>query len=120
MRVFLSAVASLMRDTVLRFEETVCRVTDLVTSQDGRAGRNMIVALQDFDRLQQEFGALGEALARYASTAGPRSAEEARIRLGRDVIAPISIADLKERLLRHLQGEAIDLSDEPPRAEEIF
>ena len=119
-RVFLGALATLMRDTVVRFEETVCRVTDLVTAQQGGAGRSLIVALQDFDRLQQEFGALGETLARYAAAAGPRSATDAPFQLGRDAIAPISVGDLKERLLRHLQGEAVDLDTAPPRVEEIF
>jgi hypothetical protein len=120
-RAFLAALAALLRDTVLRFEETVCRITHIVMTQGAKADRDLIVELQNFDRLQQEFAALGDTLARYSSMIeGFTSADDGRARLGLDVIAAISMADLKERLLLRLQGEAENLVIPPLAEEEIF
>ena len=102
--------AALLLDNVLRFEETANQVTKLVMST-GRPDRELIVALQSFDRLKQEFEALGDALTRYAeSTNALPMAGEERARLGRDVVDSITVADLKNRLLRRLQdgGQRID------------
>jgi hypothetical protein len=119
---FLGALATLLRDTVLRFEETVGRITTMIVPNGGRrADRELIVTLQNFDRLQQEFAALGDALARYASMTSRLSvAENTRHQVGREVIAEISIADLKERFLRELQGDAADFMDPANGDEEIF
>jgi hypothetical protein len=102
---FLSVFAALLLDNVLRFEETAGRVTDLVMS-NGRPDRELIVTLQTFDRLKQEFEALGDALARYAESTNtlPLAGEE-RARLGQDVIAAITVADLRDRLARRLQDD---------------
>ena len=102
---FLSVFAALLLDNVLRFEETASRVTELVMGS-GRPARELIVALQSFDRLKQEFEALGDALTRYAeSTNNLPLAGEERAQLGRDVIAAITVADLKDRLLRRLHDD---------------
>ena len=100
---FLSVFAALLLDNVLRFEETASRVTNLVMGS-GRPDRELIVTLQSFDRLKQEFEALGDALTRYAESTNdlPLAGEE-RAQLGRDVIAAITVHDLKDRLLRRLQ-----------------
>jgi hypothetical protein len=100
---FLSVFAALLLDNVLSFEETANQVTKLVMST-GRPDRELIVALQSFDRLKQEFEALGDALTRYAESTNalPMSGEE-RARLGRDVVDSITVADLKRRLSRRLQ-----------------
>ena len=102
---FLAVFAALLLDNVLRLEETVGRVTDLVMG-NGRPDREMIVTLQSFDRLKQEFEALGDALTRYAeaTNATPLGGEE-RAQLEQTVIAAITVADLKDRLLRRLQDE---------------
>ena len=100
---FLSVFAALLLDNVLRFEETASRVTNLVMGS-GRPDRELIVTLQSFDRLKQEFEALGDALTRYAESTNdlPLVGKE-RAQLGRDVIAAITVHDLKDRLLRRLQ-----------------
>jgi hypothetical protein len=92
-------------DNVLRLEETVGRVTGLVMGS-GRPDRELIVALQSFDRLKQEFEALGDALTRYAeaTNALPLAGEE-RAQLGQEVIAAITLAELKDRLMLHLQDD---------------
>jgi hypothetical protein len=112
---FLSVFAALLLDNVLRFEETANRVTNLVMSQ-GRPDRELIVALQSFDRLKQEFEALGDALTRYAETTNtlPAIGEE-RAQLGRDVITAITVADLRDRLLRRFRYD-VPIVETPQRS----
>lgn len=102
---FLAVFAALVLDNVLRLEETVGQVTDLVMGS-GRPSREMIVTLQSFDRLKQEFEGLGDALTRYAqaTNATPLQGKE-RAQLEQNVIASITVADLKDRLLRRLQDD---------------
>ena len=105
---FLAVFAALLLDNVLRLEETVGRVTDLIMSS-GRPDRELVVTLQSFDRLKQEFEALGDALTRYAeSTNAVPVAGEERIQLGEEGISAITVADLKDRLLFRLKEQPID------------
>ena len=110
---FLAVFAALLLDNVLRLEETVARVTDLIMSS-GRPDRELVVTLQSFDRLKQEFEALGDALTRYAEStnAVPPDGEE-RIQLGEEVISGITVADLKDRLLHRLKEQLPDLASMP-------
>lgn len=110
---FLAVFAALLLDNVLSLEETVGRVTDLVTAL-GKPDREMIVTLQSFDRLKQEFEALGDALTRYAEATNvtPMGGEE-RAQLEQNVIAAITVADLKDRLLRRLQDDLPDVVAPP-------
>jgi hypothetical protein len=110
---FLAVFAALLLDNVLRLEETVARVTDLIMSS-GRPDRELVVTLQSFDRLKQEFEALGDALTRYAEStnAVPPDGEE-RIQLGEEVISGITVADLKDRLLYRLKEQLPDLVNTP-------
>jgi hypothetical protein len=102
---FLAVFAALLLDNVLRLDETVGRVTDLVVG-NGRPDRELVVALQGFDRLKQEFEALGDALTRYAeSTNALPPVGKERAQLGQEVIAAITIAELKDRLLCRLQDD---------------
>jgi hypothetical protein len=102
---FLAVFAALLLDNVLRLDETVGRVTDMVIAS-GRPDKDLVVELQSFDRLKQEFEALGDALTRYAeSTNSVPPAGEERAQLGQDVIAAITLAELKDRLLFRLQDE---------------
>ena len=114
---FLAVFAALLLDNVMRLDETVGRVTDLVFGT-GRPDRELVVALQSFDRLKQEFEALGDALTRYAEStnAVPVSGEE-RAQLGQEVIAAITLAELKDRLLGRLQEDLppIEASPIPPQ-----
>jgi len=109
--------AALLLDNVLRLEETVGRVTDLIMSS-GRPDRELVVTLQSFDRLKQEFEALGDALTRYAeSTNAVPSHGEERVLLGEEVISAITVADLKDRLLYRLKEQLPELEDAPKIAE---
>ena len=110
---FLAVFAALLLDNVLRLEETVARVTDLIMSS-GRPDRELVVTLQSFDRLKQEFEALGDALTRYAESTNAIPADgEERIQLGEEVISAITVADLKDRLLYRLKEQLPDLADMP-------
>jgi len=110
---FLAVFAALLLDNVLRLEETVARVTDLIMSS-GRPDRELVVTLQSFDRLKQEFEALGDALTRYAESTNaiPPDGEE-RVQLGEEVISAITVADLKDRLLYRLKEQLPDLANVP-------
>ena len=101
----LGVLATLFLDNVRELEDTVARVTDLVT-RDGRPDRELIVTLQSFDRLKQEFEALSGALARYADSTSmlPAAGDGPREPFGRDVIHDITLADLKDRFLDRLEN----------------
>jgi hypothetical protein len=102
---FLAVFAALLLDGVMRLDETVGRVTDLVIGS-GRRDKELVVTLQGFDRLKQEFEALGDALTRYAeATNSVPPAGKERAQLGQEVIAAITLAELKGRLLSRLQEE---------------
>jgi hypothetical protein len=114
---FLAAVATLQRETVRSFEDTVGRLTGLAMSGAGRNDRELIMTLQDFDRIQQEFAALGDMLARFGmAMQEPTVGSGLSDRLDRHVIAGISIHDLKERLLRYYRGEPSELEPTPDEA----
>src|SRR6476620_1613295 len=93
---FLAVFAALLLDNVVRLEDTVGTVTDLVM-ESGRPSREMVVTLQSFDRLKQEFEALGEALTRYAeATNKSELSGDELAELERGVISAITVADLKD------------------------
>ena len=64
---FLVATAEVLRETIVRFEKTTARITESVVTRPGQADRDLIVTLQDFDRLQQEFLTLAEVLTQAAA-----------------------------------------------------
>lgn len=105
---FLAVFAALLLDNVLRLDETVGTVTDYVMAS--KPSRDLVVTLQAFDRLKQEFEALGDALTRYAEAhnAAPLNADQ-RSQLEQNVIAGITVHDLKERLLSRLEPDLPDL-----------
>ena len=117
---FLVATAMVLRETVMRYEKTVAQVTESIM-RPGQADRELIVTLQDFDRLQQEFVTLAEVLTQAAA-----KSSESWLRVAggahpaADAIASISIADLKERLMRRLGLSILDMSDEELAEEVVF
>ena len=116
-RTFLAAISTVLHETVAAFELTVSRITE-ITDKHGirvlvpdKADRDLVVALQDFDRLQQEFMTLGQVLGKLSgkSAAGAEDADIGH----HEVMADISIADLKARLAHHLMVLTSDLPDVP-------
>ena len=123
LREFLPAIAALLQETAGRLEDSAARVTQFVMTSRGRSDRNLIVTLQDFDRLQQEFTALGEALARYAATWDETSSGHASHDEFGHVIAAVTVGDLRDRLLHRLRAGEPEIElfvPLQPDDEEIF
>jgi hypothetical protein len=117
----LAVVATLLRETVVRFEETVGRITETAVMRARPADRDLIVTLQDFDRLQQEFMALGDVIAHVAATtSGSWSGRASADHQCRQAIAAISVADLKNRFLRHLSDVPTDLAASQASDDVVF
>lgn len=110
-RTFLAAISTVLHETVAAFELTVSRITEITVTRPGRADRDLVVALQDFDRLQQEFATLGQLLGKL-STKSEAGAEDREVG-HHEVIADISIADLKARLAHHLMVLTSDIPEVP-------
>ena len=107
----LSAVSSVLQDTLVRFEKISGGVTEQVLSRGSAADHDLIVALQDFDRLQQEFAALSEVIslcARVSSGVGGNNGDHGSF--GHEAIAKVPLADVKNRLLRSFRS----MTTEPP------
>jgi hypothetical protein len=101
---FLGTMATLLRETVTRFEQTTDRVSDMVIAHTGRAGPDLVMAMQDFDRLQQEFSALVEVLTRMESAAaGQWSSHLAATELEHELLQTVKVADVRRRLAQHFE-----------------
>jgi hypothetical protein len=117
---FLIATASALRDAVTRFEQTSAGISAHVASRPNEANRDLIVTLQAFDRLNQEFVALAEVLTLAAS-----KSSESWLRAERgshpaeDAVASVTVSELKERLMSHLGISKIDLTMLVPTGEEV-
>jgi hypothetical protein len=114
---FLIATAEVLRETIMRFEKTTAGITEHVMTRPSQADRDLIVTLQDFDRLQQEFLMLAEVLTQAAGKSGESWLRaEGGGHPAEDAIAGISVADLKERLMRYLNISMVPLA---PAAGEV-
>jgi hypothetical protein len=119
--VFLAAMATTLRETVARFEATVGQITDIAVVQSARTDRDLVVALQEFDRLQQEFTALCEILAKLAAKGSAVCLDGTEAsQWNKDVIGSVPVAALKDRLERHLLVSAVLHLDPSATAEETY
>jgi hypothetical protein len=121
LRIVLAALASILRDSTGRFEATSDRITQLVVARETGNGVDIIVALQEFDRLRQDFDAIESILAGCAKAIGRPEGSEPGHPL-RDAIAEVPVVDFKTRLARRLAWVAQDAStsDTPFVEEAIF
>jgi hypothetical protein len=121
-KALLAALAVVLRDTIDRFSEVSGRVTENVLTRGNPADHSLIVALQDFDRLQQEFDALNGVLSNCAGLwDGSEESDGEQASFGCEAITGIGIADLKDRLLSRLHNEAIYLATHPAcKDDEVF
>ena len=116
---FLVVMADELRDTAARLQVTVDRVTEIAALRTGETDREFVMTLQDFDRLHQEFTAIATVLGQVASRAAEKWPSTAtHDHPIRDVIVGVSLADLKERLLRHIS--MADLLAVPTSDEVVF
>ncbi len=114
-KTFLTVMATELHETILKLERTTVRVTELTALRAGRPDWDLVVALQDFDRLQQEFVSFADVFAMAAAKA-PESWRRTAAggHPAEDAIAKIPLNDLKLRLLRNLGA------DEQDAAEAVF
>jgi len=117
---FLDTLATILRETLVRLEGTVGRVSEMVMVRSGPAERELIVTLQDFDRLQQEFAALVDVIAHCAATSGSWSGDSWADHHGRRAVAAITLEDLKQRFLSHLEGEQAELGASETSDDVVF
>ena len=117
----LAALASILRDSTGRFEQTSDRIAQLVVARETGSGVDIIVALQEFDRLRQDFEAIEGILAGCAQ-AIERPATNEPGHPFRDVIAEIPVVDFKTRLARRLAwvSQETNTGDTPFVEEAIF
>lgn len=106
--VLLSALSTVLRDTIARFDQISGKVSENIMTRGNPADFDLIVALQDFDRLQQEFGALSDVISHCVEVWNVAGGEHAPFR--HDPIAAITLADLKERLATRVRNETIYLA----------
>jgi hypothetical protein len=104
----LSALSTVLGDTLSRFETISSRVTQRVLTRGDAADHDLIVALQDFDRLQQEFASLGDVISHCATVSCSMEFGDYDASTGHSVIADITLSDLKTRFLKHLQDSVIE------------
>ncbi len=120
-KTFIAAIAVALRESVAGFEETVSRVTEITAMRPGRADRDLVVALQDFDRLQQEFATLGDILGRISTRPGiDGAAQEHASAAGHPLLDGIAMAGLKARLSFHLRSLTADPADSDTSDEAEF
>jgi hypothetical protein len=105
----LAALASILRDSTGRFEETSDRIAQLVVARETGTGVDIIVALQEFDRLRQDFDAIEGILAGCAQAIERPATSEPGHPL-RDVIDEVPVVDFKNRLARRLAWVAQEMS----------
>jgi hypothetical protein len=119
--IFIAGVAGLLRETVQRFETISSGVSDAVMSRASMQDRDLIVTLQAFDRLQQEFVAVADVLSHYSGALGdPLSDGSGHARGEEEAIAAIAVSDLKQRLLDHLRRDRGNEINPPPADEAEF
>jgi hypothetical protein len=118
--VFLSALSIVLQETVGGFERAVARITDLIVTGPEKDNLELVVALQAFDRLQQEFTSLSETLARIAATSSGSWAEVDAAHPSHEAIASIPMSELKSRLQKHLKGAAAELVQREIPNEVVF
>jgi hypothetical protein len=99
------ALSDVMTDTIGRFEQIAARITQIVLTKGSNSQQELIVELQSFDRLQQEFTAFTNALARCAAVGDElHLTDDQDSRLRSEVIAAITVSELRGRLLRRLES----------------
>ena len=113
----LSAVSTVLHETLDRFENASGRVAQSVLTRGNPADHELIQALQNFDRIHQEFSAIKHMITHCATaSAEGRLADNAQ--WGQDAVAGITLTDVKQRLLACL-GETMPQPAAEPMGEEV-
>ena len=94
----LNAVNTVLHETLDRFEQASGKVTQTVLTRGNPGDYELIEALQSFDRLHQEFSAL-KSMITHCATATAEGSVPGEVPCGAEVIANITLTDIKQRLL---------------------
>jgi hypothetical protein len=113
--VFLNACSKLLHENVTVLESASSRVSELV-SANAKPDPGLVVALQGFDRLKQEFEALGHALAGYSEHFRGELDPEERRRYLHEAVERMGLAELRSRLLDHIGTVLYPPAPLPPDA----
>src|SRR5262249_29957688 len=107
----LVAVSTLLHETLDRFESASGKVTQTVLTRGNPADHELIQALQSFDRLHQEFPAIGHMISHCAA-----ASKEGRLsdhaQWEQEAVDSIMLTELRQRLFTCL-GAAMPLPVEP-------
>ena len=114
----LNAVNTVLHETLDRFEQASGKVTQTVLTRGNPGDYELIEALQNFDRIHQEFSAIKSMITRCASATAPGSVA-GEVSCGPEAVADITLTDIKQRLLSCL-GDSMPRPGEEVLDEAVF
>ena len=106
----LSAVNTVLHETLDRFEQASGKVTQTVLTRGNPGDYELIEALQNFDRLHQEFSAI-KSMITHCATATAEGSVPGEVPCGPEAVANITLTDIKQRLLACL-GDTMQPAEE--------
>ena len=115
----LSAVSTVLHETLDRFENASGKVTQTVLTRGNPADHELIQALQNFDRIHQEFSAIKHMIT-HCATASAEGRLADHSQWGQDAVDGITLTDVKQRLLACLSDTAPEPIAEPVGEEAVF
>jgi hypothetical protein len=115
----LSAVSTVLHETLDRFENASGKVTQTVLTRGNPADHELIQALQNFDRIHQEFSAIKHMIT-HAATASVEGRLADHSQWGQDAVDGITLTDVKQRLLDCLSATPRAPIADPVDAEAVF
>jgi hypothetical protein len=114
----LHAVATVLNETLDRFEAASGEVTQTVLTGGTPADHELIVALQNFDRIYQEFSAIKSMISHCATASEQGSGPSDDWK--HEAIAGITLTDVRQRLLNCLAESLPPGMAEPVDDEVVF
>jgi hypothetical protein len=120
MGALLGALSTVLRDTLDRFESVSGQVSETVLTRGESADSELVVMLQDFDRLQQEFSAMVDVLSYCASASETVGPDTGHFTLGPEAIALIKLTDLKDRLHDRIRSRVPGMAKREASDEQVF
>ena len=115
----LNAVSTVLHETLDRFENASGKVTQTVLTRGNPADHELIQALQNFDRIHQEFSAIKHMI-NHAATASSEGRLADHSQWGQDAVNGITLTDVKQRLLDCLSAAPREPLPDPVDAEAVF
>jgi len=115
----LNAVSTVLHETLDRFENASGKVTQTVLTRGNPADHDLIQALQNFDRIHQEFSAIKHMIT-HAATASVEGRLADHSQWGQDAVDGITLTDVKQRLLACMRERPVESAAEPAGEDAVF